>query len=89
MQEQHDLLVEQLERVPVDMRVYSGEVFYKYTEYISKNNQHRFKDARVRNKEGRVYAQPGSPRCVVKLLDLYLAKLTTLSTYFYMCPVAK
>ena len=56
VQEQHDFLVEQLERVPLDVCVYSSDVYYKYTEYISKNNQHRFKDARVRNKEGKVYA---------------------------------
>ena len=89
IQEQHDLLVEQLQRVQVDMQVYSDTVYYKYTEYISKNNQHRFKDVQIHNKEGRIYAQPGSPHCLVKLLDLYCSKLPLSSKYFYMRPLAK
>ena len=52
VQEQHDLLVEQLERVPIVNHVYSGEVFYKYMEYISKNSQHWFKVARVATRKG-------------------------------------
>ena len=51
-----------------------------YTEFISKNNQHRFKDT---NKCVRAYAQPGSDRCVVKLLDTYMALLPPSSPYFY------
>ena len=88
VQEQHDLLIEQLERVPVDVRMYSDKVYYKYTEYISKNNQHHFKDIQVRSKEGRVYAQPGSALCLVKLLDLYCSKLPLSSKYFYLRPLA-
>ena len=38
IQEQHDLLVEQLQQDPADMRVYSNEAYYMYTEYISKTN---------------------------------------------------
>ena len=56
VQEQHDLLVEQLERVPGNMYVNSEIVYYKYVEYISKNNQHRFKDAKVHNKVGKFMA---------------------------------
>lgn len=55
----------------------------------SKYNQHRFKDAKVRSKEGCIYSEPGSSRCLVKLLDLYLSKLPLSSKYFYMRPLAK
>ena len=45
--EQHSLV---LIRFPVDPSKYSEDVYYEYTEYISKNNQHRFKDVNARNK---------------------------------------
>ena len=38
-QEQQDSLVEQLQRDPVDVQVYSEKASYRYIEYI-KNNQH-------------------------------------------------
>ena len=87
IQEQHDLLISQLVRFPPDQTVYSENVYYKYTEYISKNNQHRFKDANVKNKEVRAYALPGSERCLVTMLDTYLAKLPSGSSYLYMRPL--
>ena len=59
---------------------------YKYVEYISKNNQHRFKDSKAKNKVVNVYAQPGSERCLVKLLDLYLSLLPVGSSFFYLRP---
>ena len=63
-------------RFPPDTTVYNSCVFYEYTEYISKNNQHRFKDINMQNKVGRAYARVDSERCIVKLLDKYLVKLT-------------
>ena len=40
VQEQYDLVPQQLVRFPPDTTVYNSCVFYEYTEYISKNNQH-------------------------------------------------
>ena len=53
IQEQYDLVPKQFERNPLDVSVYTGDTYYRYTEYISKNNQHRFKDGKIRNKEVR------------------------------------
>ena len=50
VQEQHDLVPAQLSRVPSDMGVYDASVYYEYTEFLSKNNQHRFKDINSKNK---------------------------------------
>ena len=69
------------------MSVYNDSVYYEYTEFISKNNQHRFKDTNMQNKESKTYAMPGSDRYLVKLLDMYLEKLTPGSQHFYMCPL--
>ena len=44
VEEQHRLVPSQFERFPGDISVYNEAVFYTYCEYISKNNQHRFKD---------------------------------------------
>ena len=79
----------QLVRYPLEKSVYSKDVYYEYTEYISKNNQHRFKDVKCKNKNVKVYAQPCSERCLVALLDTYLGKLPDESTYFYLRPLAK
>ena len=86
VQEQHDLCISQFVRHPADHGIYSAEVCYEYTEYISKNNQHRFKDSKAKNKVVKAYARPGSERCVVKLLDRYLPLLPVGSTYFYLRP---
>ena len=75
VQEQHELVPQQFVRNPSDRTIYSADVYYQYTEFISKNNQHRFKDAKVKNKEVRVYSRPGTERCLVKMLDVYLSKL--------------
>ena len=40
IQEQHDLVPDQLVRVPANVNVYDDSVYYQYTEFISKNNQH-------------------------------------------------
>ena len=81
VQEQHDLHVSQLVCYPSDQAIYSKDV------RISKNNQHRFKDCKVKNKKVRSYAQPGSEKCLVTLLDTYLSKLPQDSTFFYMRPL--
>ena len=72
VQEQHDLMVSQLTRVPIDYGIYSADVYYKYTKYmyISKNNLHRFTDSKAKNKVVRAYARPDSDCCLVRLLDM-------------------
>ena len=82
-QEQHDLQTQQLTRHPDNTAIYSEDVFYLYTEFISKNNQHRFKDTNATNKSVRVYAKPGSERCVIRLLDFYISKLPQHFPAFY------
>jgi hypothetical protein len=43
VQEQHNLLLTQLERIPPDYTVYTtDDVHYIYTDYVSKNNLHKF-----------------------------------------------
>ena len=84
VQEQYDLVPEQFCRVPLDTKVYNASVYYEYTEFLSKNNQHRFKDINSKNKVARAYAVPGSERCVVKVLDFYLPLLLPGSPYVYM-----
>ncbi len=84
IQEQYNLVPSQLVRVPSSIRVYDHSVYYEYVEFISKNNQHRFKDINSTNKCVRFYAQPGSDRCLVKLLDKYLSLLPAGASHFYM-----
>ncbi len=79
-------MVSQVVRVPVDHSIYTGEVYYEYTEYISKNNLHRFTDSKAKNKVVRAYARPDSERCLVRLLDMYLQVLPPGCDYFYMRP---
>ena len=50
VQEQHDLLIKQLQCVPSDRSIYNSSVYYEYMEFISKNNLHRFSDHRMKNK---------------------------------------
>ena len=87
VQEQYELSPSQLIRYPPDMTVYNEEVYYQYTEFISKNNQHRFKDTNISNKQVRSYAFPGNNRCLVKLLDCYLSKVPPNLSYLYMRPL--
>ena len=89
IQEQYDMRLRQLIRVPTDSQIYHEQVHYIYVEYISKNNQHRFKDTNVSNKEVKVYALPGNFRCMVRLLDKYLQKLPPDAEYVYMRPMDK
>ena len=50
VQEQYDLRPEQFSRNPTNVTVYNESVYYEYTEFASKNNQHRFKDVNAANK---------------------------------------
>ena len=84
VQEQHDLIPSQFSRVPQDKSVYNTSVYYEYTELVSKNNQHRFKDINTQNKVIRAYALPGNRKCIVKMLDKYLSLLPPDAPYFYM-----
>ena len=58
---------------------------YKFVEFISKNNQHQFKDTNASNKEIKVYTLPGSSRC----MDKYLERLPPDAEYVYMRPLDK
>lgn len=89
IQEQYNMTPNQLVRVPKYKMVYNEQVYYKYVEYISKNNQHRFKDINSRNKEVKVYTLVGNPRCLVKLLDQYLERLPQDAPFLYMRPLEK
>ena len=89
VQEQYDLVPHQFTRIPRDRRVYNSSVYYEYVEFVSKNNQHRFKDINMKNKNVRAYALPGNERCIVRLLDTYLSILPPDCTYFYMHPLDK
>ena len=87
MQEHHDLTLEQLKLYPPpDKMDYSVDTYDEYTELISKNNQHRFKDINSVNKTVKVYAQPNSDRCIVCLLDYYISNLPEDPPGFYLRP---
>ena len=88
VEEQHQLLCSQIVRYPPDTEVYSSDVYYEYTEFISKNNQHRFKDINSRNKRVRVFATPGSDRCMVRVLDAYISMLPDSPDTFYLHPLS-
>ena len=89
VQEQYDLVPLQFTREPRDQSVYNSTVYYEYVELVSKNNQHRFKDINMRNKNVRAYALPDNERCIVKLLDTYLPLLPHNSPHFYMRALEK
>ena len=88
-QEQRDLSPNQFKRYPSDTTLYDDNTYYQYTEFISKNNQHRFKDIHSKNKAVRIYALPRSRKCVVRLLDFYFAKLPQDPKAFYLRPLPK
>ena len=88
-QEQQDLSVEQIKRFPLDKGVYNDCTYYEYVEFISKNNQHRFRDIHGKNKTVKAYAVPRSNKCVVKILDFYLTKLPSVAKAFYLRPLTK
>ena len=64
--------------------MYDSSVYYDYTEFISKNNQHCFKGVNAVNKSVRAYALPGSNQCIVQLLDNCLCLLPPSSSSFYL-----
>ena len=64
-------------------------MYYKYIEFVSKNNQHRFKDINMKNKNVRAYTLPGNKWCIVRLLDTYLSILPPDCPYLYMRPLDK
>ena len=45
---------------PADTSIYDNSVYYQCIEFVSKNNQHRFKDIDATNKQVRTYALAGS-----------------------------
>jgi len=82
--EQYSLVPWQFTRSPPGSSVYNANVYYEYTEFISKNNQHHYKDINTKNKVVRAFAQVGNDHCIVKLLDFYLLKLKPQSPFLYM-----
>ena len=85
-QEHRDLSLDQFRRHPDDVS-YDEQTYYEYTEHGSKNYQGKFGD--MDNKICRAYAQPSSPRCPVRILDLYFSKLPSGAEAFYMQPLQK
>ena len=85
-QEQRDLKVDQLKCFPAEIVKYDEQTYYEYVEFIAKNNQHRFKDIRGKNKSVKAFAVPGSKKCPVKILDYYLSKLPANPKAFYLRP---
>ena len=81
--------MDQFTRFPSDIEHYSEDVYYEFREYISKNNQHRFKDVHASNKTVRAYAVVDSPKCLVKILDSYIAKLPPDPRAFYLRQLVK
>ena len=62
--------------------------YYEYVERGSNNYQGRFAEIDC-NKMVCVYAQPGSSRCPVSIIDLYLKKLPANPKALYMQPLTK
>ncbi len=85
-QEHRDLSINQLQRCPEDISIYNENSYYEYSEFISKNNQHRFKDIHAKNKVVKTYANTNSPKCIVKILDTYLGRLPSNPKAFYLRP---
>ncbi len=81
-QEHRDFKVSQLSRVPFSG--YNAGTHYIYVENGLKNYQGRFNETGASNKVVRAYAQVGSDRCPVLLLDKYISKLSPDPVSFYM-----
>ena len=84
-QEHHDLKVSQMSQVP--STGYDKSTHYVCVENGSKNYQGRFSETGQSNKVVRAYAQPGSDRCPMLILDKYLSKLPPNAVSFYMQPM--
>ena len=89
VEEQYSVVSKQFIHFPQDTKIYDADVYYEYAEFISKNNQHRFKDINSKNKVVRAYSEISSERCTVKLPDVYLEKLKSDSSFFHMRPLEK
>jgi len=50
VEEHHNLQRSKIVSHPADLQVYSGDVYYVYAVFISKNNHHQFKDTNARYK---------------------------------------
>ncbi len=87
--EQHLLKQSQFTRFPEDYGLYDETAYYEYAENGSKNRQGRFEHVQAENKVVTAYAQPGSKKCIVKLLYLYMSKLPIGTISFYLRPCAK
>ena len=85
-QEHRELSPAQFQRHPEDPEIYTENTYYEYSEYISKNNQHRFKDIHAKNKVVKAYAIPSSSKCIVKILDMYFSRLPSQPKAFYLRP---
>jgi hypothetical protein len=85
-QEHRNLSINQFQRHPQDMEIYNQDTFYEYSEYISKNNQHRFKDIHTKNKVVKGYANIDSTKCIVKILDKYFSSIPSNPKAFYLRP---
>ena len=85
VQQQHDLVARQFSRVPPQTSIYDGYVYYQYTEYISKNNQHWFKDLNSSSKVVRAYAHADLQHCVVKVLDACILQNSILKVHISTC----
>ena len=83
------MCIEQFRRFPSEVSVYDTSTYYEYTEFISKNNQHRFKDLHARNKSVKIYAICDSEKCLVEILDFYISKLPEKPSAFYLRPLMK
>ncbi len=78
--------VKQFHRHPEDTELYTESTYYEYSEFISKNNQHRFKDIHAKNKVVKAYSNTSSTKCIVKNLDAYFSRIPPNSKAFYLRP---
>ena len=83
-QEHRELAVSQFTIFPSDGS-YTVASHYQYAEYGLKNHQGKFDEDS--NKVSCAYAQPGSNKCPVRILDLYLSKLPSHPKAFHLSPL--
>ena len=81
-QEHYDLKVDQFKQDPAVG--YSKETHYRYVENGSKNYQGYFSESNKSNKIVKVFAEPESDKCPVRILDSYLSKLPKNPPAFYL-----
>ena len=86
-QEYRDLSLNQFKHSLINCDIYTEDTHYEYTEFISKNNLHKFKDIHAKNKVVKAFATVDSNRCIVKILDKYLSLLPPKPKAFYLRPV--